>query len=111
MTALAAVTVVSGGYTVHYLFAWQWARADFAATAFVASLVVGAVFVVLVRLRRLEDRLERRLAELSGSGAPPGDVPPTDVLTASIPGDDEPVVAEAALIAQANRAGGAVRMP
>jgi hypothetical protein len=89
-TALAAVTVVSGAYTVHYLFAWQWARAEFAATAFVASLVVGAVFVVLVRLRRLEEHLDRRLAGLSVSGAPPGDVPPTDLPTASIPRDDEP---------------------
>jgi hypothetical protein len=87
--ALAAVVVVSGGYTVHYLFAWQWGRAEFAATAFVASLVVGAALLVLVRLRRMEERLERRLAALTLSGSPPADVSPTDA-PATTSGDDEP---------------------
>jgi hypothetical protein len=88
-TALAAVTVVSGAYTVHYLFAWQWGRAEFAATAFVASLVVGAVFLVLVRLRRFEERLERRLDGLSLTGSPGADDSPTGAPTTT-PRDDEP---------------------
>jgi hypothetical protein len=68
--ALTAVLLVSGGYTVHYLLAWQWSRAEFAATAFVASLVACAVLLVLTRLRRMEERLERRLASLTARGTP-----------------------------------------
>jgi hypothetical protein len=84
--ALTAVLLVSGGYTVHYLLAWQWSRAEFAATAFVASLVACAVLLVLTRLRRMEDRLERRLASLTSQGprsparpaAPPAVRPPDE---------------------------------
>jgi MFS family permease len=89
-TALAAVVVVSGGYSVHYLLTWQWGRAEFAATAFVASLVVGAAFLVLVHLRRMEERLERRLAALSLPGSPPADVSPADAPAPTASGDDEP---------------------
>jgi hypothetical protein len=84
---LVAVVLVSGGYTVHYLFAWQWERAEFAATAFVASLVVGATFLVLVRLRRAEERLESRLANLPVPSATPADLPRSDVPT-TVTGDE-----------------------
>lgn len=57
--ALVAVIVVAGAYTVYYLLAWQWGRAELAGTAFVAALVVGSTLVVLGRLQRIERRLDR----------------------------------------------------
>jgi hypothetical protein len=56
--ALTAVVVVAGGHAVYYLLEWEWVRAQIAATAFVASLVIGATLVVLSRLRGLERRLD-----------------------------------------------------
>ncbi len=56
--SLVAVLVVAGGYTVTYLFQWQWMRAQIAGIAFVAALVVASMLAVLGRIRRLERRLD-----------------------------------------------------
>jgi hypothetical protein len=56
--SVVAVLVVAGGYTVTYLFQWQWMRAQIAGIAFVAALVVASTLAVLARIRRLERRLD-----------------------------------------------------
>jgi hypothetical protein len=56
--SLAAVVIVAGGHAVYYLLEWEWMRAQIAATAFVAALVVGASLVILSRLREIERRLD-----------------------------------------------------
>ena len=58
---LLAVLGVSGGYTVAYLFSWQWMRAQIAGLAFVAALVVVSALAVMARIRRLERRLDALL--------------------------------------------------
>lgn len=79
--SLLAVTVVAGGYTVTYLFQWQWVRAQIAGIAFVAALVVASTLVVLGRLRRLERRLDiltAQTAERPRPEAAPGAEPRPD---------------------------------
>ncbi|MGZ8735770.1 MAG: hypothetical protein ACXWXO_00660 [Nocardioides sp.] len=56
--SLLAVTAVAGGYTVTYLFQWQWVRAQIAGIAFVAALVVASTLVILSRIRRLDRRID-----------------------------------------------------
>ena len=53
--------MLSGGYTVYYLYQWQWVRAQIAGIAFVAALVVGATILVLARTDRLARDINRRL--------------------------------------------------
>ena len=48
--SLLAVLGVSGGYTVAYLFSWQWMRAQIAGLAFVAALVVVSALAVMARI-------------------------------------------------------------
>lgn len=72
--SLLAVTVAAGGYTVTYLFTWQWMRAQIAGLAFVAALIASSTLVVLARLRRLERRLDVLAA--AASTPRPGDVLP-----------------------------------
>ena len=67
--SLLAVLGVSGGYTVAYLFSWQWMRAQIAGLAFVAALVVVSALAVMARIRRLERRLDA-LLPVAASRAP-----------------------------------------
>jgi hypothetical protein len=58
--SIAIATLVAAGvYTVVSLARWEWSRALFVATVFVAAEVILATGLVLVRLARLEDRLLR----------------------------------------------------
>lgn len=59
--SLLAVLGFSGGYTIAYLFSWQWMRAQIAGLAFVAALVVVSALAVMTRIRRLERRLDALL--------------------------------------------------
>jgi hypothetical protein len=61
---LVCVTFLSGGYTIYYLYQWQWVRAQIAGVAFVATLVVGATILVLARVDRLEHDISGRLDDL-----------------------------------------------
>jgi hypothetical protein len=83
--SVVAVLVVAGGYTVTYLFQWQWMRAQIAGIAFVAALVVASTLAILARIRRLERRLDllttltlARTADPADPAAPgdPPDVEP-----------------------------------
>lgn len=75
--SLLAVLGVSGGYTVAYLFSWQWMRAQIAGLAFVAALVVVSALAVMARIRRLERRLDALLpAGVAAAPPPPADVEP-----------------------------------
>jgi hypothetical protein len=75
--SLLGVLVVSGGYTVAYLFSWQWMRAQIAGLAFVAALVVVSAMAVMARIRRLERRLDALLpVAATRTPSPPPDVEP-----------------------------------
>lgn len=82
---LAGTLLVAAGYTVHYLYSWQWQRAQIALGATLAALVVAATGVVLGRLDRLERDLGRRLDRLETSAIPGG---PTVAASGSGPGRD-----------------------
>ena len=66
--SLLAVATVAGGYTVTYLFQWQWVRAQIAGIAFVEDglsrfdLQRPADAPVIVEIVRLEDAADRALA-------------------------------------------------
>lgn len=68
--ALVAVVLVAGGYFVYYLFLWEWGRAGIAGTGFTAALVVGATFLFMGRMQRIERRLDELLL-IAESGAFP----------------------------------------
>jgi hypothetical protein len=89
---LAGTLVVAAGYAVHYLYSWQWQRAQIALGATLAALVVAATGVVLGRLDRLERDLGRRLDRLEAAAVA---VPPTSPLPASGPGREGPPDADA----------------
>lgn len=75
--SLLAVLGVSGGYTIGYLFSWQWMRAQIAGLAFVAALVVVSALAVMARIRRLERRLDALLpVAAAGARSPQVDVEP-----------------------------------
>ncbi|HEX6577758.1 MAG TPA: hypothetical protein VF082_05265 [Jiangellaceae bacterium] len=76
---LACATVLSGGYTVYYLYQWQWVRAQIAGITFVATLVIGATILVLARIDRLERDIDGRLDDLERRHLGRQDRPPRDV--------------------------------
>ena len=61
----AVALVASGVYTVVYLYRWEWHRAIIAGVLFVGTEVALATAAILLRLRKLDERLDR----LSLSGA------------------------------------------
>ncbi|QNN53485.1 hypothetical protein [Nocardioides mesophilus] len=74
--AVLAVLAVSGGYTLHYLLSWQWARAEIAGIAFVAATVLASTLLIVRRLRRIEYRLALLAAPVPAAAvAPPAQVP------------------------------------
>lgn len=75
---LLCITVLSGGYTVYYLYQWQWVRAQIAGIAFVATLVVGATILVLARTDRLARDINRRLDTLESQHRARQDLPLQD---------------------------------
>jgi hypothetical protein len=57
---IAFVTLaVSGYYVLAYLYWWEWNRALIAGVFFLSIEIAVAVFLVLARLRRLEQRMEK----------------------------------------------------
>jgi hypothetical protein len=75
---LLCITVLSGGYTVYYLYQWQWVRAQIAGITFVATLVVGATILVLARIDRLARDINRRLDMLESQQRARLDIPRQD---------------------------------
>jgi hypothetical protein len=73
---LVCTTLLAGGYTFYYLYYWQWVRAQIAGTLFVATLVIGATWLILGRMKRLERDIADRLdAVRSAAWAnPPADL-------------------------------------
>lgn len=67
--ALAAVLIIAGGQTVLYMMDWEWMRAQFAAIAFVAALVLTAARLILARMRRMEAEIEVLAAAVVAQGA------------------------------------------
>jgi hypothetical protein len=61
---LASTILLAGWHTVYYLYNWQWARAQIAGIAFIATLVIGAAWFLLTRMDRLQRDIDRRLAEM-----------------------------------------------
>lgn len=76
--ALLGVIVVAGVHTVYYLFEWEWVRAQIAGTAFVAGLVVGATYLILGKLQRIERRLDRLVQSQIGGAVTSPDVAPVE---------------------------------
>lgn len=62
--ALGVVLLVAGLQTVLYMLDWEWARAQFAAVAFVAALLLATARLILARMRRMEARIEVLTAAL-----------------------------------------------
>jgi hypothetical protein len=75
---LLCITVLSGGYTVYYLYQWQWVRAQITGIAFVATLVIGATILVLARTDRLARDINRRLDTLESQQRARQDIPRQD---------------------------------
>lgn len=76
--ALGVVLLVAGLQTVLYMLDWEWARAQFAAVAFVAALLLATARLILARMRRMEARIEVLTAALlaqEGGQATPGATP------------------------------------
>jgi hypothetical protein len=73
---LVCTMLLAGGYTFYYLYYWQWVRAQIAGTLFVATLVIGATWLILGRMKRLERDIADRLdAVRSAAWAnPPADL-------------------------------------
>jgi hypothetical protein len=65
-TVLAATALIAGGYFVHYIYHWQWVRAQIAGVAFIAALILAATSIVVGRLDRLEREVLARLDVLAG---------------------------------------------
>ena len=63
---LVATTLVAGGYFVHYIYHWQWVRAQIAGVAFIAALILAATSIVVGRLDRMEREVRNRMDVLSG---------------------------------------------
>lgn len=74
---LVCTMLLAGAYTFYYLYFWQWMRAQIAGTLFVATLVIGATWLVLGRMKRLERDLASRLDAVQGASlaSRPADVP------------------------------------
>jgi hypothetical protein len=68
---LVLTALGTAGQTFYYLYYWEWVRAQLSATMLVATMVVGATWLVLGRIDRLESRLDERLRV----PAPPRRVP------------------------------------
>ncbi|HEU4539696.1 MAG TPA: hypothetical protein VFR23_01090 [Jiangellaceae bacterium] len=58
---LVSTMLLAGVYTFYYLYYWQWVRAQIAGTLFVATLVIGATWLILGRMKHLERDIARRL--------------------------------------------------
>jgi hypothetical protein len=70
-TCLFGTLLVAGGHTIYYLYYWEWVRAQIAATFTVAGLVIGATWLILYRL----DRLERAVLRLATRPEPSRSTP------------------------------------
>lgn len=72
---LVCTMLLAGGYTFYYLYYWQWVRAQIAGTLFVATLVIGATWLILGRMKRLERDIADRLDAVRGAAwaNPPAD--------------------------------------
>jgi hypothetical protein len=57
--SLLGTLLVAAGHTIYYLYYWEWIRAQIAATFTVAALVIGAAWLILLRLDRLEQEVLR----------------------------------------------------
>jgi hypothetical protein len=81
--------LLAGYQTLYYLYFWEWVRAQLAATMLVATLVVGAAWLMLGRIDRLQRHLDERLDELAG-GAPAVAATPRGPAAARTPAPDLP---------------------
>ena len=64
---LVSTMVLAGAYTFYYLYYWQWVRAQIAGILFVATLVIGASWLILGRLKRIERDIAGRLDAVEGA--------------------------------------------
>jgi hypothetical protein len=71
-TALTATVVLlaSGAYVLIYLYRWEWHRAIITALFFVAAEIILATYLVLSRMRSLEQRLDEKLDQLTVTREP-----------------------------------------
>ena len=74
--ALAAVIAVAGIHFVYYLYQWEWGRAGIAGSGFTAALVLGATFLFLNRLQRIERRLDQILLAQQSTATTAAAAPP-----------------------------------
>jgi hypothetical protein len=66
---LVATSFVAGSHAVYYLYHWEWVRAQLAATAFTATLVILCTRVLLTRLRAAQADLRHQVDLVSAAVA------------------------------------------